>query len=60
MLGKLKKVDLRKAWSHEAKDFTNWLAEEEDLALLSEEIGIDIKPLQTEAKVGNFSVDLLA
>lgn len=60
MLGKLKKIDLRKAWEHEALDFTRWLAEKENLALLSEEIGIDIKLLQTEAKVGNFNVDILA
>jgi hypothetical protein len=60
MLSKLKKIDLRKAWEHEALDFTRWLAEKENLAILSEEIGIDIKLLQTEAKVGNFNVDILA
>ncbi|MDP2907178.1 MAG: DUF4268 domain-containing protein [Nanoarchaeota archaeon] len=60
MLGKLKKIDLRKAWEHEALDFTRWLAEKENLAILSEEIGIDIKLLQTEAQVGKFNVDILA
>lgn len=60
MLGKLKKIELRKAWKHEAADFTNWLAEEENLALLSDEIGIDIRLLQTEASVGKFNVDILA
>lgn len=59
-LSKLKKVDLREAWKHEASDFTKWLAEEENLRLLSEEIGIDISLIQTEASVGNFSLDLLA
>ncbi|MCK5466062.1 DUF4268 domain-containing protein [Candidatus Parcubacteria bacterium] len=59
-LEKLKKVDLRKAWNHEATDFTNWLAEDENLSLLSDEIGIDIKLIQTEASVGKFSVDILA
>lgn len=59
-LSKLKKIDLRKAWKHEAADFTNWLADEENLQLLSDEIGIDISLIQTEASVGKFSVDILA
>lgn len=59
-LGKIMKVELRKAWNHEASDFTNWLAEEENLRLLSDEIGIDIKLIQTEATVGRFNVDILA
>ena len=59
-LQKLKKIDLRKAWNHEATDFTNWLAEEENLALLSDEVGLDIKLIQTEASVGKFNLDILA
>ena len=60
MLATLKKIDLRKAWKHEATDFTNWLAKEENLAILSEEIGIDIKLVQTEASVDKYNVDILA
>lgn len=59
-IGKIKKVELRTAWSHEASDFTNWLAENENLVMLSDEIGIDIKLIQTEASVGKFNVDILA
>ncbi|MCT7500206.1 hypothetical protein N5S76_10490 [Aliarcobacter cryaerophilus] len=59
-LGKLEKVPLREAWKHEALDFTNWLAEDVNLQLLSDAIGIDIAFLQTEASVGKFSVDILA
>ncbi|NQU83260.1 MAG: DUF4268 domain-containing protein [Parcubacteria group bacterium] len=59
-LEKIKQVDLRKAWGHEASDFTNWLAESENLELLSDEIGLDIKLIQTEASVGRFNVDILA
>jgi len=60
MLGKLKQVDLREQWKTEAGDFTKWLAGEENMALLSDEIGIDIKLIQTEASVGKFNVDILA
>lgn len=59
-LGKLERVDLRNVWKHEALDFTNWLAEAENLSILSDEIGIDISLIQTEASVGKFSVDILA
>ena len=59
-LSKLEKVDLREVWKHEALDFTNWLAQSENLELLSDEIGIDISLIQTEASVGNFNVDILA
>ncbi len=59
-LGKLKKIPLREAWKHEALNFTNWLAQAENLQLLSDEVGIDISLIQTEASVGQFSVDILA
>lgn len=61
MLGKLKKIeDLRSVWKHEALDFTKWLAKEENLYLLGEEIGIEITLIETEASVGGFNVDILA
>jgi len=59
-LSKLEKVNLRDVWKHEALDFTNWLAKAENLELLSDEIGIDITLVQTEASVGKFNVDILA
>lgn len=51
---------MREVFGHEATDFTKWLAQQENLDLLSEEIGIDIKLIQTEANVGKFNVDILA
>ena len=59
-LAKLKQVDLRKVWQHEALQFTKWLAKNENLSLLSDEIGIEISLIQTEASVGKFYVDILA
>jgi PIN domain nuclease of toxin-antitoxin system len=59
-LSRLNKVDLREAWKHEAYDFTNWLAEDENIDLLSNEIGIEINIIEKEASVGRFNVDILA
>jgi len=59
-LSRLNKVDLREVWNHEALDFTKWLSQSENLDLLSEEIGVGIKLVQTEASVGRFNVDILA
>lgn len=59
-LGTLKTIDLRAAWKHEAHDFTKWLALEENLSFLGEAIGFDLKLVQVEAEVGNFSADILA
>jgi hypothetical protein len=50
--GRLVKVDLRKAWNHEALDFTRWLSLDENLQLL--------RTYLSEAEVGKFNVDILA
>ena len=59
-LGKLTKVDVRKIWEHEARDFSAWLFKDENLTLLSEELGIEIEPIGTEESSGRFRVDILA
>ena len=60
-LGKLEEIsDLRKVWPHEAADFTPWLAEEENINLLSEALGLEIAVTEAESSVGNFSVDIYA
>ena len=59
-LGKLVKVDLRKVWEHEARDFSGWLVKDENLALLSEELGIEIEAVGTEQSSGRFKIDILA
>ncbi len=58
-IAKLNKVDLRELWKHEALDFTKWLSEPDNLELLSDEIGIGIELVQTEAHVGRYHVDIL-
>lgn len=60
-LGKIKQIkDIRSVWHHEARDFSKWLALDENLGQLSDAIGIDIVLEEREAPVGNFNVDLYA
>lgn len=59
-LGRISKVDLREIWKHEATDFSAWLSREENLLLLSEELGLDIEIIGTEQSSGRFRIDILA
>lgn len=60
-LAKLKEIkDLRKVWPHEALDFTPWLAEEENLTILADAVGLEITVDETESSVGDFNVDIFA
>ncbi|HEY3267926.1 MAG TPA: DUF4268 domain-containing protein [Armatimonadota bacterium] len=58
-LGRLIRVDLRKAWLGEAADFTPWLARPENIALLGEAIGIEMEVQGQEKSVGPFRADIL-
>lgn len=59
-LSKLERVPLRKAWKHEASDFTPWLAQEENLDALAEAIGVsELVLVATEYWVGDFKLDIL-
>ncbi len=58
-LGRLEKVDVREAWVSESSDFTPWLAQEENLKLLGETIGIDLELESQEKDVGPFRADIL-
>src|ERR1051325_969130 len=58
-LGRLQKVDLREAWASESSHFTPWLAQEENLKLLGETIGIELELESQEKEVGPFRADIL-
>ena len=58
-LGRLEPVDLREAWESEPQDFTPWLARDENLAVLSKTLNMELEAEGTEQKVGPFSADIL-
>ena len=58
-LGRLERLDLRTYWKREATEFTPWLAQEENIQLLSETIGIELEVQSQEESVGPFSADIL-
>ncbi|MEL7222940.1 MAG: DUF4268 domain-containing protein, partial [Bacteroidota bacterium] len=59
-LGRLQQIPLRQIWKHEAHDFTRWLAQEENIQLLGEEIGFTLSNVETEYPIGRYNVDLVA
>ena len=58
-LGRLERVGLRDVWSSESGNFTPWLAQEGNLALLGEAIGLDLELEAQEKNVGPFRADIL-
>lgn len=58
-LGVLEKVELRDIWETEAQDFTPWLAQEHNLAILSETISVELELEAQERSVGPFRADIL-
>lgn len=59
-LGKLERISLRKAWAHEAGEFTPWLSQADNLNLLAESLGLnELELVGIEYPVGDFKVDIL-
>jgi len=58
-LGRLMPVDLHDIWDNEATAFTPWLAQEENLQLLGEALGIELQLEAQEKDVGPFRADIL-
>lgn len=54
----LKQIPLSEIWKHEARDFTPWLAK--NIQKLGDALKLDLELIDTEASVGDFSLDLLA
>jgi hypothetical protein len=58
-LARLEPVSLREAWSSESSDFTPWLAQEENLKLLGETIGLDLELEKQEHAVDQYRADIV-
>jgi len=59
-LGRLERVtDLRSVWESESEKFTPWLADENNLALLGDTIGLELDLETQEKDVGPFRADIL-
>ncbi|MBI1857272.1 DUF4268 domain-containing protein [Candidatus Saccharibacteria bacterium] len=57
-LGKIEDVALRNIWINEARDFTPWLAVQENLDYLGEILGLNLVEAEQEVSVGSFSADI--
>lgn len=58
--GRLEPVSIRTGWQHEALDFTPWLAQDENISLLSNTVGLGAVTVEaTERAVGRFSADIV-
>lgn len=57
-LGTIKNVPIQEVWRREAADFTPWLAR--NLSYLSDKLGMELSPENTEVRVGDFSADIVA
>ena len=56
----VEQLDVRTCWEHEALDFTPWLAKQENLDLLGEELGLKLEFVEREKQVGPMYLDILA
>src|SRR3990172_10688855 len=57
-LGRLERLDPRTVWPQE-RQFSAWLAQDENMALLNRALGLEIELVEQEVPVGDFAVDLL-
>jgi hypothetical protein len=59
-LARIEKVNPRDIWKHEALDFTQWLAKEDNISILCEELEINLQNIKSEASAGRYNVDIVA
>lgn len=59
-LGKIEKLPIRGQWTNEEYDFTPWLAKEENIQLLGDEISLDLEVEGVEVSIGSYKADIVA
>lgn len=59
MIGRRKQVtDLRSIWPTEP-DFSDWLAKEDGLALIAEDLGLNVEDAKRESRPGDYPADIV-
>ncbi len=58
--GVLEEVNVRELWKHEQYDFSNWIAKDENIQLLNEQLGLTLVDVDKEVYVGSYRCDLFA
>lgn len=58
-LGKMQRVELRTIWQNEAGDFTPWLAQSDNLAVLANILGMELELEAMEESVGSYRADII-
>lgn len=59
-IGTLTEVDIRDLWKHEQYDFSNWLAEPDNIAYLNDILGLTLVEVNKETYVGSYRCDIVA
>lgn len=57
-IGKRRRVDIKNIWKREV-DFSNWLASQDGLDLIEQDLGIRIVDARREARMGDFPCDIV-
>ena len=55
-LGKLKEIDIRSVWAHEQYNFSKWLANDENIKELGDELNLSLTDVETEKFVGKIQL----
>jgi hypothetical protein len=59
-LGEMKRMKASELWRHEEREFTPWLATEDNFGRLADALGLELQIEGIEVPVGPFSADILA
>lgn len=58
--GVLEEVPVRELWKHEQYDFSNWLAQKDNIDYLGDILGLTLTDIDQEVFVGSYRCDLVA
>lgn len=59
-IGMLEEIDIRELWKHEQYNFSNWLAEPENISYLNDILGLTLVDINKEMYVGSYRCDIVA